>query len=98
MNITRVETIQLALPAVRTRLSLTEPAPVPTAVLAVRLHTDTPHVGLGFTTAAVGVAAIRTVLESDFGPLVTGEDPTESERLFAKAQGRFRTAGWTGLT
>ena len=50
MNITRVETIHLSLPA----------APAPRLadrpgrrrrrnVVAVRLHTDTPHVGLGFT-------------------------------------------------
>ena len=97
MNITRVETIHLALPAARARVSLTDPAPAPTTVVAVRLHTDTPHVGLGFTAALVGGAAVRSLLEADLAPLVVGEDPTETERLFAKAQGRCRAAGWAGL-
>src|SRR5204862_7767476 len=97
MNITRVETIHLALPAARTRVSLTDPAPVPTGFVAVRLHTDTPHVGLGFTTTPVGAVAVRNLLDTDLAPLVVGEDPTESERLLGKAQGRFRSAGWAGL-
>ena len=97
MNITRVETIALALPAGRGRVSLTDPAPAPTSVVAVHLHTDTPLVGLGFTTATVGHLALQILLDSDLGPLVTGEDPMEVERLFAKAQGRFRSTGWAGL-
>jgi L-alanine-DL-glutamate epimerase-like enolase superfamily enzyme len=97
MNITRVETVHLALPPTRTRLSLTDPAPAPTSLVAVRLHTNTPHVGLGFTTAAVGARALLTLIDADLGPLVGGEDPTESERLFAKVQGRFRATGWGGL-
>jgi L-alanine-DL-glutamate epimerase-like enolase superfamily enzyme len=97
MMITRVETIHLALPPARTRHSLTEPAPAPTAVVAVRLHTDTPHVGLGFTLAPAGARAVHALIDADLGPLVVGEDPAESERLFAKAQGRFRAAGWGGL-
>ena len=97
MNITRVETIHLAIPAARGRVSLTDPAPPATQLVAVRLHTDTPHVGLGFTTAPVGTAAVRVLVEKDLGPLVAGEDPSESERLFAKAHSRFRSAGWGGL-
>jgi L-alanine-DL-glutamate epimerase-like enolase superfamily enzyme len=97
MNITRVDTIVLALPAVRARVSLTEPAPAPTSFVAVRLHTDTSHVGLGFTTAPVGGRAIQVLLDADLAPLVVGEDPTETERLFAKAQGRFRSTGWAGV-
>jgi L-alanine-DL-glutamate epimerase-like enolase superfamily enzyme len=97
MNITRVETIHLALPAARTRVSLTGPSPTPTTVVAVRLHTDTPHVGLGLTTTPAGATGLRVLIENDLGPVLIGEDPTESERLFAKAQGRFRSCGWAGL-
>jgi L-alanine-DL-glutamate epimerase-like enolase superfamily enzyme len=97
MNITRVETVHLALPPARTRVSLTDPAPAPTAVVAVRVHTDTPHVGLGFTTTPAGARALQPLLDGDLGPLVVGEDPTESDRRFAKAQGRFRAAGGGGL-
>jgi L-alanine-DL-glutamate epimerase-like enolase superfamily enzyme len=97
MNITHVETIHLALPAARARIPLTGQAPAPTTVVAVHLHTDTPHVGLGFTTTTVGGAGVRLLLERELGPLALGEDPTDSERLFAKAQGRFRSSGWAGL-
>lgn len=97
MNITRVETIHLALPAVRLRVSLTEPSPAPNIVIAVRLHTDTSHVGLGFTTTTVGGRVLQTLLESELGPLVVGEDPATTEWLFGKAQGRLRSAGWAGL-
>jgi L-alanine-DL-glutamate epimerase-like enolase superfamily enzyme len=97
MKVTHVETIQLALPATRSRVSLTEPPPASTTMIAVRLHTDTEHIGLGFTTSPVAGASLRALIESELGPLVGGEDPTESERLFAKAQNRFRIAGWSGL-
>ena len=97
MKITRVETIYVALPPPRTRVSLTEPAPTPMPVILVRLYTDTPHVGLGFTTTPVGGRALHLLLEYELGPLVTGEDPLANDWLFAKAHARFRTAGWTGL-
>ncbi|HEX3152551.1 MAG TPA: mandelate racemase/muconate lactonizing enzyme family protein [Gemmataceae bacterium] len=97
MNITRVETIPLTVPAGRGRVSLTDPAPVPTSLVAVRLHTDTPHIGLGFATVVAGSRALQSLLDIDLAPIVVGEDPTESERLFAKAQGRFRSTGWAGL-
>ena len=97
MNITRVETIPLAIPAARGRVSLTDPAPAPTPFVAVLVHTDSQHVGLGFTTAPVGGQAIQLLLDNDLAPLVVGEDPTETERLFARAQGRFRSTGWGGL-
>lgn len=97
MNITRVETIHLALPAARARVSLTDPAPAPPAVVVVRLHTDTPHVGLGFTTGPVAGRILHALIDSELAPLVTGEDPAASDWLCAKVQGRFRVAGWAGL-
>src|SRR5438045_8129595 len=98
MNITGVETIPLALPGARPRVSLSDPhPPQTTAVVAVRLRTDAGAVGLGFTAAATAGRALRVLVEGEFAPLVIGEDPTENERLFAKAQGRFRAVGWGGL-
>jgi L-alanine-DL-glutamate epimerase-like enolase superfamily enzyme len=97
MNITRVETILLSLPATRARVSLTDPQPTPTALVAVRLHTDDDHIGLGFTTASAASKVIRALIDSELGPLVVGEDPIENERLLSKAQGRFRAMGWAGL-
>jgi L-talarate/galactarate dehydratase len=97
MTITRVETIHLSLPAARSRLSLTDPAPLPTDVIAVQLHTDSDETGLGFTVAAAGSRAVRQLIEGEFALLLTGENPLESERHFARAQARFRAAGWPGL-
>lgn len=98
MNITRVETIQLSLPAVRSRVSLADPKPpAHTTFVAVQLHTDSDHVGLGFTTTPVAGFAVRNLIESELSALVVGEDAIETERHFARAQSRFRLAGWSGL-
>jgi L-alanine-DL-glutamate epimerase-like enolase superfamily enzyme len=97
MKITRVEALAISLPAARGRISLTEPAPAPAAAVLVRVHTDTPHVGIGFTTAPVAGKVVVSLIEDEFGPLVAGEDPATTDWLFTKAQGRFRTTGWGGL-
>jgi L-alanine-DL-glutamate epimerase-like enolase superfamily enzyme len=98
MNITGVETIPLALPVARPRVSLSDPQPPQSMTLiAVRLQTDSGIVGLGFTASPIAGRALRAVVEAEFAPLVVGEDPTEGDRLFAKAQARLRTAGWGGL-
>src|SRR5262245_58363729 len=98
MKITGVETIPLALPVARPRVSLADPRPPQSvAFVAVRLQTASGAVGLGFTASPNAGRALRTLIEGELAPLVVGEDPTETERLFAKAQGRFRSAGWPGL-
>jgi L-alanine-DL-glutamate epimerase-like enolase superfamily enzyme len=98
MKITRVESFQLALPVARPRVSLAGPRPpATTAMVAVRVYTDTEHVGLGFTTAPVAGRALRELIDTELAAVVVGEDPTETERLFAKAQGKLRAAGWAGL-
>ena len=98
MNITGVETIPLALPAPRPRVSLADPRPPQTvAFIAVRVQTDSGAIGIGFTASPNAGRTLRTLLEGELAPLVVGEDPTETERLFAKAQARFRMAGWAGL-
>jgi L-talarate/galactarate dehydratase len=98
MNITRVEPLLLSIPAPRRRVSLTDPRPATGAdVLAVRLHTDTDHVGLGFATVPAAGTALRALIETDLAPLVTGEDPVGHEALFARAVAASRTVGWGGL-
>ncbi len=98
MNITRLETIQLNLPATRGRVSLSHPKPATSmSAIAVRVHTDRPHVGLGFTLSDVAGTAIRNLIEAELSPLVVGEDANDTERLYARCQARFRSTGWTGL-
>jgi len=98
MTITRIETILLSLPVARSRRSLTDPQPPSAAVMvAVQLHTDTDHIGLGFTTANVAGPVIRALIERELAPLVLGEEATDNERLLNKAQGQFRASGWAGL-
>lgn len=98
MNITRVETSLLAVPAPRRRVSLTDPRPAAGAeVLVVRLHTDTDHVGLGFTFAPTAGRAMKHLVDTNLAPVVIGEDPVGSEGLFARALAAGRGVGWAGL-
>lgn len=98
MSITRVETLLHTVPAARSRVSLSDPKPaVNTFVVGVRLHTDTEHVGLGFTTSTVAAPVIRSLIDTELSPLVVGEDPNDTERHFARARNRFRSTGWSGL-
>src|SRR5437763_2303925 len=98
MNITRVETLLQTVPAARSRVSLSDPKPAAsTLVVAVRLHTDTKHVGLGFTTSPIAGPVLRSLIDTELSPLVVGEDANDTERLFARAQNRFRSSGWPGL-
>lgn len=67
-------------------------------VVVARIITDGPHVGLGFTyTLGGGGAAIRSLLDSAIAPIVTGEDPTLTERLFLRAVHELETVGFAGL-
>jgi L-alanine-DL-glutamate epimerase-like enolase superfamily enzyme len=98
MRITCVETHHLRLPAPRQRIPLTGPGRADGVdFLAVTVTTDSETTGLGFTTVDAGAAAVRSLLENDFPPLLLGEDPLRVERHFARARERFRGAGWAGL-
>jgi L-talarate/galactarate dehydratase len=102
MKLTRLTTDRLRVPLGKpARVSLTDPKPAaPDAVdvVLVHLETDTGVRGLGFTyTLGPGAAAIRSLIDSELSPLVLGEDPRDTERLFARVESRFRPTGFAGL-
>lgn len=102
MNITRLATDHVRVPLGKpARISLTEPKPAgpDTAdVILVHLETDAGLTGLGFTyLLGPGAAAVRGLIDTELSPLVLGGDPRETDRLFAKVEGRFRSVGFAGL-
>jgi L-alanine-DL-glutamate epimerase-like enolase superfamily enzyme len=67
-------------------------------LVLVRLETDAGAHGLGFTyLLGPGAAAVRSLIDTVLSPLVVGEDPRDTDRLFAKAEARFRAVGFAGL-
>ena len=102
MKLTRVTADHLRVPFPKpARVPLTEPKPVaPTAVdvVLVHLETDSGVSGLGFTyTLGAGGAAVRALIDSELSQVVVGEDPRDTDRLFARAEARFRAVGFGGL-
>lgn len=102
MKITRLSTDHLRVPLGKPgRVSLTDPRPLaPDAVdvILVHLETDTGVKGLGLTyTLGPGAAAVRSVIDTEFAPLIANEDPRATDRLFARAEARFRHTGFAGI-
>ncbi|MBP3957607.1 mandelate racemase/muconate lactonizing enzyme family protein [Gemmata sp. G18] len=102
MKVTRLATDRLRVPFPKTtRVSLTSPAPTtPDAVelILVHLETDSGITGLGFTyVLGAGGSALRALIDTELSPIVLGEDPRDTDRLFARAEGRFRGVGFAGL-
>ncbi len=102
MKVTKITAEQLRVPLGKpTRIPLTDPKPTgPTAVelVMVQLETDAGLAGLGFTyVLGPGASAVRSLIEAELAPLVIGEDPRDTERLFVKAEGHFRAVGFAGL-
>lgn len=102
MRITRLTTDHLRIPVGKpARIPLTDPKPAgPEAVeqILVRLETDAGLAGLGFAyITGPGAAAVRGLIDTELSPLIAGEDPRDADRLFAKAEGHFRAAGFAGL-
>src|SRR6266545_3273819 len=102
MRLTRLTTDHLRVPLGKpSRVSLTDPkpaAPDAVEVVLVHLETDTGVRGLGFTyTLGPGAAAIRSLIDTELSQVVTGEDPRDTDRLFARAESRFRATGFAGL-
>src|SRR5436305_12771528 len=102
MKITRLATDHLRVPLGKPgRIPLTGPkAAGPDAVDLVLVHLETGAgvTGLGFTyTHGPGAAAVRALIDTELSPLVVGEDARDTDRLFARAEGRFRGVGFAGL-
>lgn len=102
MKVTRLATDHLYVPFGKPgRVSLSDPRPPqPDAVevVVVHLETDTGVKGLGVTyTLGPAARTIRTLAVAEFSPLILGEDPRDTDRLFARAEGRFRSVGFAGL-
>src|SRR5258707_1027528 len=102
MKLTRLTTDHLRVPLPKaSRVSLSEPKPaMPDAVdvVVVHLETDSGIAALGFTyTLGPGASAIRSLIDTELSPIVMGEDPRDTDRLFARAESRFRTSGFSGL-
>jgi L-alanine-DL-glutamate epimerase-like enolase superfamily enzyme len=73
-------------------------APEAIELVLVHLETDAGVTGLGFThLVGPGAAAVRSLIDTELSPLVVGEDPRDTDRLFAKAESRFRNVGFAGL-
>src|SRR5262249_51901019 len=44
-----------------------------------------------------GVCAVRSLIDNELSQLVIGEEARDAERLFAKAESRFRSVGFCGF-
>jgi L-talarate/galactarate dehydratase len=101
MKITKVETELLRVPlprAVALPASQDPRSAKEAEVVIVRILTDGPHVGLGFTyTLGGGGTAIRSLLDTVIAPMLIGENPTMTERLFLRASLELESVGFSGL-
>jgi L-alanine-DL-glutamate epimerase-like enolase superfamily enzyme len=102
MKVVKLTTDHLRVPLGKpARVSLSDPKPpAPDAVDVVLAHleTDTGVRGLGFTyTLGAGAGAVRALVDTELSLLVLGEDPRDTDRLFARAEARFRAIGFGGL-
>ncbi len=71
--------------------------PATVDVVAVTVEAD-GVTGLGLAVVlGPGGATVRQLVESDFAPLVTGANPRDTDRLFAKASNHFAGVGFHGL-
>jgi len=66
-------------------------------VVIVRLLTDGPHTGLGFTYSFGGGVALRSIIDTVIAPIIVGHDPLATEWLFLKAWAELEGVGFAGL-
>ncbi|WP_143393940.1 mandelate racemase/muconate lactonizing enzyme family protein [Fimbriiglobus ruber] len=105
MRITTITTDHLRVPLPkRGKISLisaqprTSGGPEFVDLILARIETDTGTTGLGFTyLLGPGSAVVRALLETELAPLMTGENPHDTDRLLGKAEAHFRAAGFAGL-
>jgi L-talarate/galactarate dehydratase len=96
MKIARIETL-VGKVAGGKKINLNETRPESASIVAVRVHTDTKLVGIGFTSSVNGAEAIRKLIDGEMAPSLVGDSPLDHERLLAKTKQRFRATGWAGL-
>jgi len=102
MRITNITTQcqQVTLPP-RGRISLNESgtAAPPTLIDLIMATIEADgQTGLGFTAiAGPGAKAVRSLIDVELAPLLIGEDPRDTDRLFAKASTSLRSVGFAGL-
>lgn len=100
MKITKLETDLLRVPLPRPVSVSSSQDPRPAThvdLVLVRLLTDGPHTGLGFTHAFGGGAAVRSLLDTVVAPVVVGQDARRSEWLYQKAWAELDGTGFAGL-
>jgi L-alanine-DL-glutamate epimerase-like enolase superfamily enzyme len=102
MRITRLTTDHLHVPLDKPcRVSLSDPKSTALDAIdlvLVQLETDGGVGGLGFTTiTGPGAPVVRSLIETDLSSLVLGEDPRDTDRLFAKVESRYHPVGFVGL-
>ncbi|MFM8271401.1 MAG: mandelate racemase/muconate lactonizing enzyme family protein [Gemmata sp.] len=101
MNITRVTTDRLRVPLPKPgRVSLTGPkvvSPDAADLILVHLETSAGASGLGFCHAPAAGASVRGLIENELAPLLTGQDPRDTDRLLSRAEAHFRNVGFAGL-
>jgi len=101
MKLSRLSTDHLRIPIGQAgRVSLSGPSPATQQrvdLVLVQVETDSGHSGLGFTyLLGAGAAAVRSLIDTELGPLVMGDDPRETDRLLTKVETHFRSVGFTG--
>ena len=73
-------------------------APAAVELILVHLETDRGLKGLGFTyLLGAGASAVRSLIDTELSQVVVGDDPRDTDKLFAKAEARFRSVGFAGL-
>ena len=102
MKLTRISTSHLRVRLAKAgRVSLSEPTPAAADaadLVLVRAETDAGLTGHGFTyLVGPGLIPVRSLIDTELVSLVLGEDPRETDRLFAKVESRFQSVGFAGL-
>jgi L-alanine-DL-glutamate epimerase-like enolase superfamily enzyme len=103
MKLVRITTdhVRVPLAAKPTRISLTDPqrptGPDAVDLVIVNAETEAGLTGLGFTyVLGAGANAVRSLIDNEVSQVVVGEDARDTDKLFAKAEGRFRGVGFAG--
>lgn len=99
MKITRIETQAVRLPRQGGKISLahTTASAALADVVLVTIHTDGPPVGHGIVVAPSSGQLLNHLIQAEFAPLLTGEDPRRPEHLSTHVANHYRGVGFTGV-